>query len=142
MEPLALAYITAQTPTHWQIRIVDEVFERIPADYEPDLVGLTSLSMTAPHAYEIARRYREQGVPVVMGGVHASLLPDEAEQYVDAVFQGEAESRWPKLIRDFEAGSLKRRYNGGAAALQGLPVPQRAPYRHRYMLQLISASRG
>jgi radical SAM superfamily enzyme YgiQ (UPF0313 family) len=79
---------------------------------------------------------------VVMGGVHATLLPEEAEQYVDVVFQGEAERSWPSVIRDFEAGRLKRRYNGGAGALGGLPLPRRSEYRHRYFLQLISASRG
>jgi radical SAM superfamily enzyme YgiQ (UPF0313 family) len=142
MEPLALAYVAALTPAHWEVRLVDEVFEDIPSDYEPDLVGLTSLSITAPRAYEIARHYRALGVPVVMGGIHATLLPAEVEQYVDIVFQGEAEGRWPLLIRDFENGTSSPRYNGGAAALPGLPLPRRDVYRRRYFMQLISASRG
>jgi len=142
MEPLALAYIAALTPSHWQVRIVDEVLKEIPDDYQPDLVALTSLSITVPRAYEIARQYREQGVPVVLGGIHATMVPGEAEQYVDVVFQGEAEGNWPSLIRDFEAGRLKPRYNGGAASLHGLPRPRRDAYRHRYFLQLVSASRG
>lgn len=142
MEPLALAYVAALTPAHWQVRIVDEVREDIPARYEPDLVALTSLSITAPRAYQIARHYREQGVPVVLGGVHAMLMPDEAEQYVDVVFQGEAETKWPALIRDFEAGRLKRRYNGGAATLQDVPLPRHEVNQRRYFIQLVSASRG
>lgn len=142
MEPLGLAYVAAMTPPHWEVRIVDEVRERIPPDARPDLVALTSLSITVPRAYEIARRYRAQGVPVVLGGVHASLLPEEAERYVDAVYQGEAESGWPAVISDFEAGRLKRRYQGGAASLRNLPLPRRALYRRRYVMQLVSASRG
>ncbi len=142
MEPLALAYVAALTPPHWDVRIVDEVMEEIPNGYEPDLVALTSLTITASHAYEIARRYRVRGVPVVMGGAHATLLPDEAARYVDVVFQGEAEGGWPSLIRDFESGELKSRYNGGPVSLKGLPIPQRGLYHHRYFLQLVSASRG
>jgi len=142
MEPLALAYVAALTPEHWDVRIVDEVLEDVPLDFEPDLVALTSLSITAPRAYEIAQHYRKRDVPVVLGGVHATLVPDEAARYVDVVFQGEAEGNWPSLIRDFEDGTLKARYNGGATTLQSLPLPRRDIYRHSYFLKLISASRG
>jgi radical SAM superfamily enzyme YgiQ (UPF0313 family) len=145
MEPLALAYVAALTPPHWDVRIVDEVMEEIPADGgwdRPDLVGITSLTITVPRAYEIARHYRQRGVPVVIGGVHATLCPDEAAHYADVAFQGEAEGRWPLLIRDFEAGGLKPRYNGEAATLRDLPLPRRELYGHRYFLRLVSASRG
>jgi radical SAM superfamily enzyme YgiQ (UPF0313 family) len=145
MEPLALALVAASTPVHWEVRIVDEVREDIPDDdgwRRPDLVALTSLSITAPRAYTIARDYRERGVPVVMGGVHATLLPDEAAHYVDVVFQGDVEGKWPALIRDFEAGQLKPRYNGGAAPLLNVPTPRRDVNHNRYLIQLVSASRG
>ncbi len=157
MEPLALAYVAALTPPHWQVRIVDEVAEELPDDLEPDLVALTSLTITVPRAYEIALRFRQKGVPVVLGGAHATLVPDEAQQYVDVVYQGEAESSWPALIADFEAGNLKPRYNGGATSsdggapsprsgteypLQNLPLPRRSAYSRSYVLQLVSASRG
>ena len=142
MEPLSLAYVAAETPPHWDVRIVDEVMEDIPQDETPDLVGLTALSITAPRAYELASHYRQRGVPVVMGGVHATLLPDEAARYVDVVFQGEAEASWPALIRDFEAGQLKPRYNGGLPSLRDLCLPRRDLYQHHYFLQLVSASRG
>jgi hypothetical protein len=142
MEPLALAYVAALTPPHWQVRIIDEVLDEIPAGYAPDLVGLSSLSITAPRAYEIAAWYRHQGIPVVMGGVHATLCPDEAEEHVDAVYLGEAESCWPQVIDDFETHRLKQRYNGGASVLQDLPSPRRGAYERRYRLNLVSASRG
>ena len=142
MEPLALAYVAALTPAHWQVRIIDEVLDEIPADLTPDLVGLSSLTITAPRAYKIASWYRGQGIPVVMGGVHATLCPDEAGQYVDAVYLGEAERCWPQVISDFETGRLQRRYNGGASVLQDLPCPRRGTYERRYRLNLVSASRG
>ncbi len=150
MEPLALAYVAALTPPHWQVRIVDEVAEGLPGDLQPDLVALTSLTITVPRAYEIARHFRERGVPVVLGGVHATLVPDEAQQYVDVVYQGEAEANWPALIADFEVGRLQPRYKGGATApgaehaggLLDLPVPRRSAYGRSYLLQLVSASRG
>jgi len=142
MEPLALAYVAALTPRHWDVILIDEVMEEIPAGLQPDLVALTSLSTTVPRAYELARTYREMGVPVVLGGVHATLFPEEAARHVDVVYQGEAESGWPALIQDFEARDLKPRYQGGLVSLQGLPRPRRDLYRQDYFLQLISASRG
>jgi radical SAM superfamily enzyme YgiQ (UPF0313 family) len=145
MEPLGLAYVAALTPPHWEVRIVDEVMEEIPDDAtwgRPDLVGLTSLTITVPSAYDIARHYRDRGVTVVMGGPHATLLPDEAARHTDVVFQGEAEGAWPSLIRDFEAGNLKPCYDGGAGSLANLPLPRRDLYHSRYFLRLISASRG
>jgi radical SAM superfamily enzyme YgiQ (UPF0313 family) len=142
MEPLGLAYVAAVTPPHWQVRIIDEVLDEIPAGYTPDLVGLCSLSITAPRAYQIASWYRRRGIPVVMGGVHATLCPGEAEQYVDAVYLGEAEQRWSQVIADVEAGRLQRRYDGGASTLHDLPCPRRGAYEHRYRLNLVSASRG
>jgi len=142
MEPLALSQVAALTPPDWEVRILDEVREDIPDGIKPDLVGITSLSVTVPRAYDIARRFRQGGVPVVLGGIHATLLPDEAARHVDVVFQGDAEGAWSVLIQDFEAGALKQRYNGGAPSLRAMPIPRRDLYRKHYFMQLLSASRG
>lgn len=142
MEPLSLACVAALTPSHWRIDIVDEVAGDTWQGYHPDLVGLTSLTPTAPHAYEIAAHFRSRGIPVVMGGMHATLCPEEAARYVDVVFRGEAEGAWPQLIADFECGQLKDYYDSGAPDLTNLPLPRRELYRHRYRVALISASRG
>ena len=144
MEPLGLAYVAALTPSDWDIRIADEVVEEIPAaqDFQPDLVGLTSLTPTAPRAYQIAAEFRARGVPVVMGGMHATLCPDEAARYVDTVVRGEAEGAWPQLIADFQNGKLASRYEGCTADLASLPLPRRDLYRHGYRVALVSASRG
>ena len=142
MEPLGLAYVAALTPRHWDVRIADEVVEEIPEDSLPDLVGITSLTPTAPRAYEIAAGFRARGIPVVMGGMHATFCPDEAGRYVDAVVRGEAERTWPQVLSDFEGGGMRDRYEGAKADLSGLPLPRRDLYRHRYRVTLVSTSRG
>ena len=142
MEPLALAYVAGATPGHWDVRVCDELYTPLPQAYTPDLVAMTSLTPTAPRAYEIAAHYRARGTPVVMGGMHATLCPDEAQRYVDTVFRGECERVWPQVIADFEAGRLGQRYEGGAPDLAGLPEPRRDVFGHRYRVSLICASRG
>lgn len=142
MEPLGLAYVAALTPDSWTVQILDEVVEPLPVRLEADLVGISVITAVAPRAYELAAGFRRRGIPVVLGGPHPTLLPEEAARYCDVVFRGEAEGAWPKLIADFEAGHLQARYEGGGPALDGLPLPRRDLYRRRYALTLISASRG
>jgi radical SAM superfamily enzyme YgiQ (UPF0313 family) len=121
--PVALGILAALTPKDWQVRIIDE--NSAPFAYaEADLVGLTAFTNTAPRAYQIAQLYRQAGVPTIMGGIHASMLPDEALQYVDCVVLGEAEAVWPSVIGDFEAGHLQRTYRGGFPELKDMPVPR------------------
>ena len=109
LPPLALAYVAASTPGHWQVRIVDEYVEHANPQEECDLVGITSYSCNATRAYDLAAVFRQRGIPVVLGGIHASMVPDEAAQYVDAVVVGEAESVWPQVIRDVENRRLQKR---------------------------------
>lgn len=121
--PVALGILAALTPKHWQVKIIDENFA--PFKYaDADLVGLTAFTSTAPRAYRIAQLYRQRGVPTVMGGIHASMLPEEALQYVDSVVIGEAEEVWPKVIADFEAGKLQSTYRGGFPELKEMPIPR------------------
>jgi tryptophan synthase alpha subunit len=110
-QPLSLGIIAALTPKDWKIKLIDENFREFRY-YPADLVGITAFTSTVTRAYEIAQMYREKGTPVVLGGIHASMVPDEALQYVDSVVTGEAESAWPQLIQDFENGELKRIYHG------------------------------
>ncbi|MGD8240799.1 MAG: radical SAM protein, partial [Armatimonadota bacterium] len=121
--------------------IVDENIEplRLP---DADLVGVTAFSVNAPRAYEVARVYREQGVKVAMGGIHASMIPDEAEQYVDTVVIGEAEAIWEQVCRDFEQGQLQRRYRGGWPELAGLRHPRRDLLSDKYWLYNVQTARG
>lgn len=142
MEPLALAYVAALTPPDWKVKIWDEVVAPGAPPLDADLVGISTITATAPRAYDLAARYRRVGIPVVLGGSHPTMLPDETARYADAVFSGEAEGGWPRLIEDFEAGRLAPHYEGVATAAVRHLLPRRDLYRDRYVVSLISASRG
>jgi len=104
--PLGLAVAAAVVPRAWQVEIVDESTRPVPIAKDVDLVGITAMTCQAPRAYEIADAYRALGVPVILGGIHPSGLPDEAILHATAVAVGEAEGTLPRMIADFEAGRL------------------------------------
>jgi len=122
--PLNLPYLAALTPAHYEIEVIDENIE--PFKFKKaDIVGITAYTSTITRAYEIAQIYREHEITTVIGGIHASMMPDEAKKYCDAVVIGEAENIWPKLLDDFESGNLKKQYVGKWADLKYLPIPRR-----------------
>ena len=125
MVPLALPIVAACTPDHYEIRIVDEETEAIPADYHPDIVGITTLMATRERAYHIGDHFRSLGVPVVMGGVSVSVSPDEFLEHADAVVIGEAENAWEHCLEDFEKGNLKPRYTADPKTDYRRPKPPR-----------------
>ena len=88
---LSLLSVAAESPSDADSRIVDEQVDDIPWDADVDLVGITCMTAMAPRAYEIARRFRERRIPVVLGGIHPTLCPEEAIQCADAIVAGEAE---------------------------------------------------
>ncbi len=108
--PLALLILGALTPRQHCVTIADENIERVRHNDRPDLVGITVKVDTAHRSYEIARQYRERGVPVVLGGIHPTSCPEANLPHCDALVIGEAEEVWPELLRDAEAGCLKRTY--------------------------------
>lgn len=140
-QPLALGILAALTPPHWKIKIIDENF-RTWRYYEADLVAFTSFTSTVSRAYDIAGEYRKRGVPTVIGGIHASMMPDEAAQYVDVVVTGEAEGVWQQVIADFEAGTLKGRYNGALGQVIRSPKPRRDLFHPGYIFASIQTTRG
>ena len=122
---LTLTTLAALTPPDIEVKITDENVEPIDFQEDVDLVGVSGMVMHAPRAYEIAQRFRERGVPVVMGGPHASSLPLEAKQHVDAVVIGEAENVWGGLIEDFKQGCLKPFYRPESfCSMERLPFPR------------------
>lgn len=141
---LTLGYVAATTPKGWDIRILDENMGRL--DYQkvtPDLVGITAMTPQARRGYEIADIFRKRGIPVVMGGVHVSMCPDEAQRYADAVVVGEAEPVWPQLIEDFLAGRMKKRYESQTFMdLDQLPLPPRHLFKGFYPFDIIKTTRG
>src|ERR1051326_2024854 len=100
MEPLVFAILAARTPDDVNLALVDECLEPIPYDDPTDLVAITVDTYKARHSYQIATRYRQRGVPVVMGGYHPTFLPEEALQFADTVVIGDAESVWEQVVRD------------------------------------------
>jgi radical SAM superfamily enzyme YgiQ (UPF0313 family) len=142
---LNLPYIAAATPPDVEVRIVDEAYERINFDEKVDLVGITAQTPVAPRAYQIASEFRKRGVPVVMGGVHASVLPHEALGHVDAVVIGEAEATWPQLLEDFRQGRLQKIYrSNGWVPGDTIPLPRRELLNSRLYLplKLLETTRG
>ena len=101
MEPLPSATLAGLTPRDVEIRFYDDRMEQIPYDEPTDLVAMSVDTYTAKRAYQIASEYRRRGVPVVMGGFHPTLCPDETLDFADAVVVGEAEGLWPTALDDF-----------------------------------------
>ncbi len=123
---LSLPTIAALTPPDWDIEILDARTTAVDYDKKVDLVGITSFTAEAPSAYEIADGFREKGIKVVIGGVHASALPDEALNHADSVVIGEAEGVWEELLRDAENGTLKPRYKAEELIeMDNMAVPRR-----------------
>lgn len=122
---VGLPLLAALTPEGHQVRIVDEAFAPDDPREEVDLVGLSVMTDLVPRAYQLADAYRRRGVRVVMGGIHPSVLPDEALEHADAVVVGEAEQTWPGLVRDAAAGRLRTLYRSERPAdLGGRPHPR------------------
>lgn len=107
---LALPIIASLTPPHYRIRIIDEAIEPIPDSFKPDIVGISTYLASTDRAFEIARRYTSQNIPVVFGGPWVTYCRDEGLQHATSIIVGEAEGLWEQCLRDFEAGHLKRIY--------------------------------
>ncbi|MEW6455456.1 MAG: radical SAM protein [Acidobacteriota bacterium] len=142
LPPLNLAYIAAVTPSTWDVEIVDENFNKFEFE-EADLVGITAFTSNINRAYEIARIYRERKIKVIMGGIHASMIPEEALQYADAVVVGEGERIWERVIQDFENNTLLPKYIGPQVDLTQFKItPRRDLLDPKYYWQSVQTSRG
>ncbi len=144
MEPLPPATIAGLTPRDVDVRFYDDRMELIPYDEPTDLVAISVETYTAKRAYQIATEYRRRGVPVVMGGFHPTLCPDEVTEYAEAIVVGEAEAVWPKLVDDFRHGRMERVYRASSRpSLKGLRPDRRIFRGKRYLaLGLVEAGRG
>ncbi len=111
---LGLLTVAGLTPGEHEVKYIE--FDDLPPEGTPlerfDLVGISSFTARINAAYRLADRYRQMVVPVVLGGIHVSLRPDEAEAHADAIVVNGAEGAWPQLLKDFEAGQMKKRYIG------------------------------
>jgi radical SAM superfamily enzyme YgiQ (UPF0313 family) len=143
-KPLSLMMIAGLTPREWDVTIVDENI-RTP-DYSimsrPYLVGITAFTSQANRAYELANYFQNQGVPVVMGGIHASMCIDEVMQHVDSVVTGEAEGVWHQVLEDAQKGVLKSRYDGKFARIDDIPIARHDLLVSGYSFGAIQTTRG
>jgi radical SAM superfamily enzyme YgiQ (UPF0313 family) len=143
-KPLSLMTIAGLTPPEWEIAILDENVG-VP-DYaatpRPDLVGITAFTSQANRAYEVAAHFRRLGVPVVMGGIHATMCLSEALERVDAVVTGEAEGVWGQVLEDARHGALKHRYEGGLADVTKIAPAEHSLLDGGYAFGAIQTTRG
>ncbi len=143
-KPLGLLILAALTPRDWEISVIDENLG-VP-DYSamppPDLVGITAFTSQANRAYELAAQFRARGVSVVMGGIHATMCPQEALRHVDSIVTGEAESAWRNVLNDARRGQLQRTYSGEHIDLAEMPPARHDLLPEGYAFGSIQTTRG
>ena len=143
-KPLSLMTLAGLTPPDWEISIFDENLG-VP-DYSslprPDLVGITAFTSQANHAYEVAEHFQRLGVPVVIGGIHATMCLDEVMERVGSVVTGEAEAIWPQVLEDAKHNDLKRRYEGGLADSTQIPIARHDLLDSGYAFGAVQTTRG
>lgn len=143
-QQITMPYLAALTPSNWLVTHIDEEVEDIDFDVETDLVGITFHTPSAKHAYEVAGRFRSRGIKVVLGGPHATLVPQEAAQYADVIFIGEAEGLWQQFLMDFEAGRPKKFYQPTTApSLEHVPQAKKDLFHRKdHSNGVLFATRG
>jgi len=145
--PLTFPTLAALLPDDLsvELRCIDEGIEDVDLALEADLIGMTVITGTAVRAYELAAHFRGRGIPVVLGGPHVTLVPDDAGPHADTIVTGYAEETWPQLLRDFAAGQMKARYDQSPTlSLDSMPRPRRdvLPRRRYLTSHVFEATRG
>jgi radical SAM superfamily enzyme YgiQ (UPF0313 family) len=143
---LTMPYIAACTPQEFDVEIHDEIVGPLDVDkVDGDVVGITAVTPFAPRAYQLAKIFRARGQTVVMGGPHATALPEEAIQFVDAAIVGEGDLLWPQALKDWKQGKLQPIYrNNRSVPLENLPRPRWDLLNPKNYIvpQVVQASRG
>jgi radical SAM superfamily enzyme YgiQ (UPF0313 family) len=143
--PLALPTLAALTPSDVEVILTDENIEPVNFDEGVDLVGVTGMTCLIARSYEIADEYRRRGVPVVMGGVHVSMLPEEAIEHCDSVVIGEAEEIWERVVRDAQKKNLQKFYRADEQFpdLTNSPIPRWDLLKNdKYLYFIMQTGRG
>ena len=144
MEPLTIAVLSAMIPPHYKREFFDDRIEPIHYDSDSNVVFITAETYTAKRAYHIAAEYRRRGKKVIMGGYHVTLCPEEAQNYADGIIVGNADKIISTVLSDFENGTLKKKYDGGACI--DYKMPDRSIYADKmkkYLpISLVETGRG
>jgi len=139
---LTLQQVAGITPREHSVELVDERYEDVDFDKHYDLIGISCLTYNSLRGYEISEQFRKKGVPVVFGGYHASLIPEEAKKHADSIVIGEAELTWPQLLKDYQNGSMKKIYrNDRVIKAEEIP-PARHDIGSYTFWESIQVSRG
>ncbi len=143
-QQITMPYLAAFVPAHWEVIHIDEAVTPVDVALPVDLVGITFHTPSAAHVYDLAAQFRRRGIPVVLGGPHVTLVPDEAQPHADAIFVGEAETTWPQFLRDFEQGQYAQRYQPDRPpALTDVPMARKDLFHRRdYTAGRLFATRG
>jgi radical SAM superfamily enzyme YgiQ (UPF0313 family) len=143
---LTMPFIAACTPPEFEVEIHDEIVNRLDVDkIDGDVVGITAVTPFAPRAYELSRIFRARGQTVIMGGPHATALPEEVAGVVDAAIVGEGDLLWPQALKDWKQGKLRKIYrNTQPVPIENLPRPRWDLLNpdHYIVPQVVQASRG
>lgn len=144
MQPLPPASVAALVPPEVERKFYDDRLEPIPYDEPTDLVAISVETYTARRAYQIASEYRRRGVPVVMGGFHATLCPEEVARYCESIVIGEAEALFPRLIDDYRHGTPQKEYRAASRPSLANVAPDRSIFEgKRYLpIGLVEFARG
>ncbi len=143
-KPLGLLVLAGVTPPEWQVTVIDENlgtpdYAELP---RPDLVGITAFTSQVGRAYEVAGEFRAMGVPVVMGGIHATMCQAEALEHADCVVTGEADGIWPQVLDDARHGRLQRLYNGDHVDMATVRPARHDLLAGQYAFGSIQTTRG
>lgn len=143
-QQITMPYLAAFVPPHWTVLHVDEAVEPVDLEVPADLVAITFHTPSAPHAYDLAARFRQRGTPVALGGPHVALMPDEAQAHGDVIFVGEAELHWPRFLAEFETGHHRERYSSlEPPALDHVPMSRKDLFHRRdHTAGVLFATRG
>lgn len=135
--PLTLSTLAAYVPPELNatVEILDEGIEDVDMNLQTDLIGMTVITGSSMRAYELSAHFRGRGIPVVLGGPHITLTPDDAQPHADSIVVGYAEDTWPQLLRDFAAGQMQSRYvMAPDLSLANRPFPKREMMKKQHYL--------
>lgn len=140
---ITLPYLAAVTPKKYDVKIINENYDDIDFNDDADIIGITCYTMTAPRVYEIADEFRKKGKTVILGGYHPTAMPEEASKHADSIIKGMAENNWPKALKDFENGKLKKIYERDHDFdVDQMPSLRRDLIRHNPFLGALQTTRG
>jgi len=143
---LGIPILAALSKEKHDIKLFDENIEEIDYDDDSDLIAVSFFTPQACFAYEIAKKFKAKGKTVIGGGMHPSILPEEAVKHFDAICVGEVEAVWEDILSDFENEELKKMYQGGYPDMSLVPTPDRSIYMEKtgydWSAKLIQTMRG